>query len=820
MEAAQQTQRRPRADRGETQRRDAGVAPTCPTWDFNGFAFLVEAVADVTLVAVVDRLGQILESSGVPVEPVAPLSGLWDLPMGEVLPRSSWGQQDVVDGEWIVVQETGERGQDLLVVIGRGNDPEGPARAALDLVMKGAREPRSLLDDLDSMHQVESRHGATSLLSAITRAHRNFILDGDARAVFSRLLEDVLALTESEYGFIGEIEQGPDGNPMLRTWAITNIAWTEQLLDWFEENDPTGIEFTNLDTLFGAVIRTGEPVVANSPGQDGRSGGLPDGHPPLDRFLGLPFRRGDELVGMVGLANRQGGYDDQLIAELEPFLTTCSEMIEALRGRRLHDTAVKRLRTSEARTTAILESVSHAVVVTDEAGCIETFNQAAESTFGYRSNEVLGRQVSALMSDGGPEPVFVRDGEKQPSDVGRREVVGMRRDGSTFPLELSVSEVEIDGGRLLAGTCRDLTAQHQDEEKMRMFAATIEATPDFVGVARVDGKILAINGAGRAMVGIRQDAPTPDLVVGDIHAAWSREFVRDVGMPAAIANGSWAGETAFIAADGREIPMSQVILVSRDDDGEAQLVSTIARDITALKEIDRVKSEFVSTVSHELRTPLTSIRGSLGLLSGGVIGDLPPGVSEMIDLARSNTERLIRLVNDILDFEKTQAKRLEIRFEPIDPMQIARAGLQVVSGLAEEAGVTVALSPPTMAMPEISGDEDRLVQILLNLLGNAVKFSPAGGEVELGVTLGADNGSVRFTVADRGPGVDPEQLDAIFEPFHQGDSSDRRMVGGTGLGLSIAKAIAEAHGGAVSVQSELGVGSIFALELPVASITR
>ncbi|MDJ0600243.1 MAG: ATP-binding protein [Crocosphaera sp.] len=183
---------------------------------------------------------------------------------------------------------------------------------------------------------------SNQLLQTISLAQSHFIADVRFTDLFNDLLENLLNLTESEYGFIGEIlysDQGEAyvekthiklrGNPYLKTHAVTNIAWNEETRKFYDENAPQGMEFHNLNTLFGAVITTGKPVIANHPSSDPRRGGLPEGHPSLDAFLGLPFYHNNQLVGMVGIANRQGGYDDNLIDYLQPFLTTCANLIKA-----------------------------------------------------------------------------------------------------------------------------------------------------------------------------------------------------------------------------------------------------------------------------------------------------------------------------------------------------------------------------------------------------------------------------------------------------------------------------------------------------------
>ncbi|HYO59417.1 ATP-binding protein [Archangium sp.] len=165
------------------------------------------------------------------------------------------------------------------------------------------------------------------LLQALTEAQLEFIRGSNAHHLFDKLLTVLLDLTESEYGFIGEVLRDPQGAPYVRCHAITNIAWTDELREAYGQSAEQGMEFRNLHTLFGIALTTGEPVVTNEPGADPRAGGLPPGHPPLNAFLGLPFKSGDELVGMVGIANRPGGYDPELIEFLQPFLATCCNII-------------------------------------------------------------------------------------------------------------------------------------------------------------------------------------------------------------------------------------------------------------------------------------------------------------------------------------------------------------------------------------------------------------------------------------------------------------------------------------------------------------
>jgi signal transduction histidine kinase len=237
-------------------------------------------------------------------------------------------------------------------------------------------------------------------------------------------------------------------------------------------------------------------------------------------------------------------------------------------------------------------------------------------------------------------------------------------------------------------------------------------------------------------------------------------------------------------------------------------VQVLVRDVSERKAMERMKDELLSIVSHELRTPLTSIRGSLGLLAGGVLGDLPPLGQRMLHVAVSNADRLIRLLNDVLDLERMRAGRLILELKPYSAAVAVEHAVSEMRGLAERAGVRLSVG-------DVEGtplaDADRLVQVLTNLLSNAIKFSPAGSHVRLSGETRGDR--VIITIEDDGRGIPADKLETIFERFQQVDASDSRLNGGTGLGLAICRSILEQHGGRVWAESSLTHGSKFYVEL-------
>ncbi|HSS47549.1 MAG TPA: CHASE domain-containing protein [Thermoanaerobaculia bacterium] len=236
------------------------------------------------------------------------------------------------------------------------------------------------------------------------------------------------------------------------------------------------------------------------------------------------------------------------------------------------------------------------------------------------------------------------------------------------------------------------------------------------------------------------------------------------------------------------------------------------QDVSERREVDRLKSEFVSTVSHELRTPLTSIRGSLGLLAGGVLGTLQPQIQDLVRLAERNAVRLTALINDILDFERLDRGQIQMQIADVDLQPLFEQSLESVRPVADEQRIALVCSPTGL---RLRVDAVRIVQILVNLLSNAIKFSPCDREVRVWAEE-KDDGWVRVLVQDQGPGIPDSHQQRIFERFAQVETADNRYKGGTGLGLAICKAIVEHHGGSIGVDSEPGVGSTFWFELPSA----
>jgi PAS domain S-box-containing protein len=313
------------------------------------------------------------------------------------------------------------------------------------------------------------------------------------------------------------------------------------------------------------------------------------------------------------------------------------------------------------------------------------------------------------------------------------------------------------------------------------------------------------------------EGPHQDLFDERVHPEDAAD-VRRRQEEAATSQGDIRSEYRVVRPDGTVREVRAVGRAVRDDSGNVvRLVGTM-QDVTEHRAAQRMKDEFVGVISHELRTPLTSIRGALGLMAGGAVGTLPPKAQRMADVALNSCQRLVRLVNDILDVEKISAGKLELDLERLSVAELVGGALEEMRAMAQQAGVTLTT---TRTDGVVLADRDRMAQTLTNLLSNAVKFSPEGGVVTVSAgparAEGGGNGLVQFTVTDQGAGIPADKLEAIFDRFAQADASDTRAKTGTGLGLPICRGIVEQHGGRIWATSTPGSGSTFTFVLPVAA---
>jgi PAS domain S-box-containing protein len=351
------------------------------------------------------------------------------------------------------------------------------------------------------------------------------------------------------------------------------------------------------------------------------------------------------------------------------------------------------------------------------------------------------------------------------------------------------------------------------EEWEQTLQAILEAAMSPIITIDGLGKVQQANSATTAMFGYSREE-----LVGSNVSMLMREVDRNRhdGYLATYLN---TGERRIIGVgrevyglrkDGTEVPVHLAVGEVRRKG--RRLYTGILTDLTELKKVERLKSDFVSTVSHELRTPLTSIKGALGLLRSAALGELAGQARMMVDIAYNNRDRLVRLINDILDIEKIEAGKLSFEFQLTGLAPFLARAIEANRGFADDFGVRLELADVDSDL-EVETDPDRLMQVMTNLLSNAAKFSPEGGVVTLEACRAGD--VARISVTDRGGGIPQAFQETIFGRFSQADTSDTKDKGGTGLGLAITKAIVEAHGGTIGFRTAEGAGTTFHIELPI-----
>ena len=361
---------------------------------------------------------------------------------------------------------------------------------------------------------------------------------------------------------------------------------------------------------------------------------------------------------------------------------------------------------------------------------------------------------------------------------------------------------------------RALASVQASEQRIN---AIVEAAQDAYIAVDQRGIILDWNDAAERMFGWgRNEAvgwPLSELVLPERYRASLGQALHAFRQTGHLAMLDRRLERKVIDRQGREFTIEMTAALAGQ--GEDAFFSVFLHDISERKRVEQMKNEFISTVSHELRTPLTSIQASLAMLADGMAGELPPDALRLIAIASQSSERLVRMVNDLLDIQKIEAGQMhfEARAQPLLP--VAERALAAMEGHARKAGVRL-LSDWDAGAAGIAAsiDADRMEQVLTNLLSNAIKFTPAGKSVTLG--LAQTPGKVRLLVLDEGPGIAPEFQQRVFHRFAQADGADSRTRGGTGLGLAISKAIIEEHGGTIGFTTAPDRGTRFVVELPAA----
>jgi PAS domain S-box-containing protein len=506
--------------------------------------------------------------------------------------------------------------------------------------------------------------------------------------------------------------------------------------------------------------------------------------------------------------------------------------LSALVARLVASRAKGTLRDSESRYREVVARSFGLICTHDMEGRLLMVNPAAAERLGYTPEELVGRSMRELLAPSvrdwfGSYMEHVRTGE---AVEGLMRVVTRTGEERVWMYRNHMAE---EAGRALyvVGQAMDVTERRRQEEVLKRHAAELaqinaalqaemaertraegerdrffDMSLEMLCIAGYDGYFKELNSAWERTLGWTLEElkarPYLELIHPDDREATSAEVLR-----LRLGGAALDFENRYLTRDGTY----RWLCWRASPAADRGLIYVVARDIQEQKRIEQMKNDFVSVVSHELRTPLTSIRGSLGLIDGGVAGELPEKVRTLVGIAARNSERLGRLINDILDMEKIESGKMGFRLSPLELMPLVEQAVEGNRAYAEAYGTELRIMA---AVPDarVWADADRILQVMANLLSNAAKFSPRGRVVEIAVAR--LDGRLRVAVTDYGKGISPAFRPQIFGKFAQADASSTRHKGGTGLGLSISKAIVERHGGSIGFDSEPGVATTFYFDLP------
>ena len=474
------------------------------------------------------------------------------------------------------------------------------------------------------------------------------------------------------------------------------------------------------------------------------------------------------------------------------------------------------LRTSEARYRQLVESSLGFICTHDLEGVLLSINSHASATLGYRPEDLIGNPLrnyidtdhladydayyAALKQD--PEQdyqgrLYLR------GKAGQLCIVAYRNKLLQLP--------GVDPFVLSHGI--DITEQTHAEEELnaltRQHQSILDSVGDGIWGMDLEGRLTFVNRKGGDMLGY-----SPQELLGqNMHALIHHSYADGTPYPAEECpiSGSLKRDTplhidndVFWRKDGRSLPVEYVACPLLEN-GRVEGTVVAFADVTERRRLDRMKDEFISTVSHELRTPLTSLRAALGLVASGALEKRPEKIPQMLDIALGNCDRLVRLVNDIVDFERIGSGNLPLHKSEWNAIDLLWRAMDPEKSSAARSGLAFRIDAQPV---DVWVDGDRILQVLGNLIRNAIKFSEKGGEIRLAARASSDK-EVTFEVQDQGHGIPAEKLDLIFERFQQADASDTRLQGGTGLGLALCRGIIHQHGGQIWANSNPGSGSTF-----------
>ncbi|MBE9166880.1 PAS domain S-box protein [Pleurocapsales cyanobacterium LEGE 06147] len=532
-----------------------------------------------------------------------------------------------------------------------------------------------------------------------------------------------------------------------------------------------------------------------------------------------------QLADQISVALSQAqllNHLEELVTERTAELTAANQQLQQeIRERQL---TAQALRESEQKLAGILDTADEAVISIDENQRIQIFNQGAEKIFGYRSNEVLGQALDMLLPEAfrSIHRQHIRDFGNFPS-LSRRmgdrnsEVVGLRKNGQQFPAEASISKLQSRQGLIFTVMLKDITERKLAEEELRrreeQLRLITNALPILIAYIDAQQRYRFNNQAHEDWFGL-SCTQIDGLFLRDVIGRAAYQKICPY-VELALSGQSVTFEVELPDKQKSYRWVSASFIPNLEGESEVKGFFAMISDISDRKVVEQMKSEFVSVASHEMRTPLTSIHGVLRLLSADRLGNLSQSGREMVAIALKNTDRLVRLINDVLDLERLESGKVMMEKQLCKPIELIEQATATIERMAHQNEITLCIEEKeskALSSLQLWADCDHIIQTLTNLLSNAIKFSPPQSKVWLKVESLKDE--ILFQIKDQGRGIPADKLETIFERFQQVDGSNSRKMGGTGLGLAICRKIVQQHEGRIWAESTVGEGTTFYFTLP------
>jgi PAS domain S-box-containing protein len=482
---------------------------------------------------------------------------------------------------------------------------------------------------------------------------------------------------------------------------------------------------------------------------------------------------------------------------------------------------LKQAQEKNALLAIALENVADAIEITDDTAKYLYVNAAFERITGYTQQEVLGQTPAALFRSEKHSSDFYREMFETVSSgkIWNSLQVSKRKDGTFYDQEVTLSPILNAEGLFthIVAVKRDITERLQSEAQLKEAERRWRTLLEYmklvvVGLDRF-GNVDYVNPFFLELSGYSQAEVLGKDWFNNFLPQYQRAQVHKCFLDMLMQEFHPNYQNSILTKSGEERVIAWNNTLLHNPQGEIVGTMSIGEDITDRQAIERMKDEFISVVSHELRTPLASIHGGLNLLSSGLMDPQSEKGRRVIQIASDNADRLVLLVNDILELERLESGKIKLTMQSCNTADLIAKATNLMQVMAKQAGITLSASAQAI---QLYADPDRIIQVLTNLLSNAIKFSARGATVWITLELQSEEKRVLFTVNDQGRGIPEDQLNSIFERFHQVDASDSRKKGGTGLGLAICQSILQQHGGQIWVRSNLGEGSSFCFALPIA----